>query len=184
MLSDYHKNRTFQLALGLITGIAFGIFLQKGGVTYYDIIMGQLLLTDFTVVKLMVTAVLVGMPGVYLLIHMGGAKLHINIGSVSTVIIGGLIFGAGFAVLGLCPGTVAGALGQGSVDAFFGIIGIMLGAGLFALVYPKIKDNLLNYRKIQYTTLPETLGIKPAYLIAIILILGAGFIYVLENLGL
>ncbi|UUX92396.1 YeeE/YedE family protein [Methanoplanus endosymbiosus] len=184
MLSDYHKNRTFQLILGLITGIAFGIFLQKGGVTYYDVILGQLLLTDFTVVKLMVTAILVGMPGVYLLIHLKHAKLHINIGSVSTIVIGGLIFGAGFAVLGLCPGTVAGALGQGSLDAFFGIIGIMLGAGLFALIYPKIKENLLIYKKMSYTTVPEMLGIKPAYLIPVILILGAGFIYVLENLGL
>jgi len=184
MNSEFHKNRTFQLTLGLITGIAFGIFLQKGGVTYYDVIIGQLLLTDFTVVKLMVTAILVGMPGVYLLIHLGHAKLHINIGSASTVVIGGIIFGAGFAVLGLCPGTVAGALGQGSLDAFFGIIGIMSGAGLFALLYPKIRENLLIYKKINYTTIPEMLGIKAVYLIVIVLILGAGFIYTLENLGL
>jgi uncharacterized protein len=49
----------------LTFGIAFGFLLQKGGATKYDVIVGQLLLTDFTVLKIMLSAVLVGMIGIY-----------------------------------------------------------------------------------------------------------------------
>ncbi|HPJ48542.1 MAG TPA: hypothetical protein PK162_06635 [Synergistales bacterium] len=54
-----------QLLWGLAFGIAFGFLLQKGGVTKYDIIAGQLLLKDFTVVKVMLSAILTGMVGIY-----------------------------------------------------------------------------------------------------------------------
>ena len=58
------SNRRAQLILGLVSGVVFGFLLQKGGVTQYGTIIGQLLLTDFTVVRVMLTAVLVGMIGV------------------------------------------------------------------------------------------------------------------------
>ncbi|WOF16180.1 YeeE/YedE family protein [Methanoplanus sp. FWC-SCC4] len=185
MLTTLHKNRSAQLAIGLLMGIVFGFLIQKAGVTNYDVIIRQLLLQDFTVVKLIATAVLVGMPGVYILKHYGYAKLHIARGSLGTAVVGGLIFGVGFAVLGLCPGTVAGAVGQGYMDALFGgFIGIMLGTGLFAMLYPKISGGVLKCKMIQYDTIPDMLGIKPSYIIVISLILGAGFLYLLEYLGL
>jgi hypothetical protein len=56
MLVALHKNKKAQVVLGLLFGIAFGFLLQKGGVTDYDVITGQLLLTDFTVLKLMPSA--------------------------------------------------------------------------------------------------------------------------------
>ena len=57
------KNKLLQ---GLIIGIIFGFLLQKGGVSKYDIIMGQLRLTDFTVVKIILTAIVVTMLGITL----------------------------------------------------------------------------------------------------------------------
>ena len=65
MLKSLHENKKIQLIIGLIIGIFFGFFLQKGGVTNYNIIIGQLLLTDFTVFKVMLSAVIVGMLGVF-----------------------------------------------------------------------------------------------------------------------
>lgn len=54
-----------QLVLGLSFGINFGFLLQKGGVAKYDVLLGALLLTDFTVMKIMLAAILVGMVGIF-----------------------------------------------------------------------------------------------------------------------
>jgi len=61
MLKILYQNTNLQLFIGLLTGVLFGFLLQKGGVTKYDVIIGQLLLTDFTVVKIMLSAVITGM---------------------------------------------------------------------------------------------------------------------------
>ena len=61
MLQVIRKNKTVQLGIGLLIGILFGFLLQRGGVAEYDVILGQLLLTDFTVLKIMLTAAVVGM---------------------------------------------------------------------------------------------------------------------------
>ncbi|MBN2733883.1 MAG: YeeE/YedE family protein [Methanomicrobiaceae archaeon] len=185
MNDSLHKNKSLQLILGLLIGTGFGFFLQKGGVTNYDVIIRQLILVDFTVVKIIAAAVLVGMPGIYLLQHYGYARKHITKGSVGTIVIGGLIFGVGFAVLGLCPGTVAGAVGQGSLDALFGgIVGIIIGTGIFAAIYPKISSGILQYKPFKYETLYEMIGVKQIYLIIFCLIAGIAFLYGLEYIGL
>jgi hypothetical protein len=60
-------------------------------------------------------------------------------------VIGGLIFGVGFGVLGYCPGTIAGAIGNGYLDALVGgLPGIWIGAGLFAAIYHKVRDGILK----------------------------------------
>ncbi|MFO8127061.1 hypothetical protein, partial [Yoonia sp.] len=65
MLTTLHDNKRLQLTLGLLFGFCFGFLLQKGRVCDYEIIMRQLLLQDFTVVKVMLTAMVTGMLGVY-----------------------------------------------------------------------------------------------------------------------
>ena len=70
-----------KLLLGLMTGFVFGFLLQKGHVTKYKVIVGQFLLRDFTVLKTMLTAVVVGGAGVYGLRALGLATLHVNAGS-------------------------------------------------------------------------------------------------------
>ena len=101
-----------KLMLGLITGIIFGFLLQKGGVTEYKVLIGQLLLKDFTVIKIIITAIITGMIGIYFMNDKGYVNLHPKPGSLGSVIIGGLLFGVGFGLLGYCPGTVAGAVGR------------------------------------------------------------------------
>ncbi|MFP3904908.1 MAG: YeeE/YedE family protein, partial [Armatimonadota bacterium] len=65
MLKKLHENQSSQLLLGFVTGIVFGFLLQKGGVADYNVILDQLLLRDFTVVKIMLTAIVVGMVGIH-----------------------------------------------------------------------------------------------------------------------
>jgi uncharacterized membrane protein YedE/YeeE len=162
MLKTIHEKKYLQLGIGFFVGIVFGFLLQKGGVTKYDVIMGQLLLTDFTVIKIMLSAVVTGMIGVHLLRGLGMAQLHPKPGSFGSVIIGGLIFGVGFGLLGYCPGTLAGAVGQGSLDAFFGgMAGILIGAGLFAQFFPKLDKAILNKGYFGEMTLPILLKVNP-----------------------
>jgi len=177
MLTNIHSRKPLQLVVGLALGTAFGFLLQKGGATRYDVILAQLLLKDFTVVKIMLSAVLTGMIGVHVLRSLGLAQLHPKPGSVGSSVIGGLIFGVGFGMLGYCPGTVAGAAGQGALDALLGgVVGILIGAGLFAAVFHKIHDPILSKGWFGELTLPELFKVNPwvvvvpvAFLIAILL---------------
>ena len=79
-----------QLVLGLIFGIAFGFLLQKGGVAKYHILIGVLLLEDFTVIKVMLTAIIVGCIGIFSLYAMGLVKLHVKPTRYAANILGGL----------------------------------------------------------------------------------------------
>ncbi|MBP1732520.1 MAG: hypothetical protein H6Q55_2949 [Deltaproteobacteria bacterium] len=149
------------LILGLITGIFFGFFLQKGQALKYDRQLGMLRLRDFTLVKLILTAILVGMAGVYFFVDLGVAKLSIKPTVLGANIIGGLIFGLGWGMLGYCPGTAVGATAEGRWDAFWGgVLGMLVGAGIFAEVYPAIKDTLLKWGDFGKLTLPSLLGVN------------------------
>ena len=164
LLDELHQRRKIQLLIGLLIGVVFGFLLQKGGVTNYKVIIDQLLLRDFTVVKVMLTAVIVGMVGIYSLKGLGFVRLHPKPLYLKGVILGGLIFGVGFGLLGYCPGTTAGALGTGSIHALFGIIGILIGAYFFSLVYPSLRNSLLE-EESERRTIPEILDINPYYII-------------------
>jgi hypothetical protein len=129
-------------------------------VTKYDVIIGQLLLEDFTVVKIMLTAVVTGSVGLHLMKGLGWVQLKPKAGSWGKNAIGGLIFGAGFAVLGYCPGTIAGAIGNGYLDALLGgLTGIILGSAILANLYPRIKDGILKKGYFGDMTLPQVLKV-------------------------
>lgn len=184
-LAEIRKNGNAQVVLGLLTGICFGFLLQKGGATDYGVIENQLLLADFTVLKLMLSAVIVGMVLFQVLKHYGYANLHAADGTFGSNVIGGLIFGAGFALLGYCPGTVAGAVGTGAFDALIGgMVGMLIGAGIFAELYPALKDGILVRYPFPAVTVPEFLHI-PSWITVVLLEAGMiGFLLLLENAGL
>jgi hypothetical protein len=125
------------------------------------VIIGQLLLKDFTMLKVMLSAVVTGMIGIYFMKQLKWVKLQPKPGSLGRNIIGGLIFGVGFALLGYCPGTIAGAVGTGALDALVGgIIGIIIGAGMFAWVYGRLRDTILNKGYFGDITLPHLLKVN------------------------
>lgn len=120
------------LLLGLLFGLIFGFLLQKGGVAKYHVLIGQLLLEDFTVLKVMLSAVLVGALGIYGMHRAGMVEMHIKPTRYASNIIGGLVFGVGFALSAYCPGTGAAAVGQGNYDAWVMMLGMVGGSYLFA----------------------------------------------------
>ncbi len=174
-----------QLIAGLFFGIIFGFLLQKGGATSYDVILGQLLLKDFTVVKIMLSAVVTGMIGVYVLKGLGMVSLLPKPGSFGMSVIGGLLFGVGFALLGYCPGTISGAVGDGHLDAALGGVGgILIGSGLFAALYPKLSRGILKKGYFGTLTFPEMLRVNAWFVVVPVTLLILFILYRLESSGL
>ncbi|HEY3275695.1 MAG TPA: DUF6691 family protein [Syntrophorhabdaceae bacterium] len=161
-----------ELMYGLITGVIFGYLLQRARVIRYDKQLGALLLEDMTIVKFMFTTILVAMVGVYLLKDLGLVKLAIKPTILGANIIGGLLFGAGWALFGYCPGTSLGALGEGRWDAVWGILGMLVGAALFSEAYPLMKGNILSWGMYGKITLPQIFGINHWVVAAILVIAG------------
>lgn len=155
------KANTRLLVLGLLFGIAFGFLLQKGGVGKFHILIGQLLLRDFTVVKVMLTAVAVGMVGVYLMRASGIVELKAQPTRYGANTIGGLIFGVGFALSAYCPGTNMVALGQGNFDAIAVAAGLVFGSYLFALLSGWLGRTMLTWGDRGKITFPEMLHLNP-----------------------
>jgi len=148
------------LVYGLVTGLFFGFLLQKGRVLRYDKQIGALRLKDMTIVKFMLSSVIVGMVGIYLLHDLGLVKLSIKATILGPVIIGALIFGLGWGLLGYCPGTSMGALGEGRWDALWGILGMIVGAALFAEAYPAIEKTVYTWGNRGRITLPQVLRVS------------------------
>jgi hypothetical protein len=185
MMQTQKKADKASLAWGLLFGIVFGFLLQKGGATKYDVILGQLLLTDFTVVKIMVSAVVTGMFGIYAMKNLGWITLSVKSGSLGMNVVGGLIFGVGFAVLGYCPGTIAGAVGNGYLDALVGgLAGIIIGSGLFAALYPRLKAGILTKGDFGDLTLPRFFKVNDWVVVVPVAVVLVMMLVALEMAGL
>lgn len=146
--------------LGLVTGVLFGFLLQKGRVLRFDKQVGAMLLKDMTIFKFMLSAILVGMVGILLLSNFGIITLSHKPMNVGAVLLGGALFGAGWAIMGFCPGTSLGALGEGRWHAVFAIIGMVVGAAFYAELYPFLKSTVLAWKDFGKIGLPEALGIS------------------------
>lgn len=184
LLKALHANKKAQLGLGLAAGVVFGFLLHKGGATKYDVIIGQLLLQDFTVVKIMLSAVAVGMVGIHAMKSLGWVRFHPKVGSVGMSLLGGLVFGVGFAVLGYCPGTIAGAAANGYLDALVGgILGILIGSGFFAALFPRFK-RILVLGRFGDITFPKLLKVNPWVIVVPVAALIVLLLAWLESSGL
>ncbi len=152
--------------IGFITGILFGVIVQRARVIRFDKQIEVLLLKDLTVLKFMLATIVTGMAGIYLLKDMGIVKLSLKPAILGAVIGGGLLFGAGWALAGYCPATSLAALGEGRVDAFWGILGMVLGAGIFSHVYPFLKGTILKWGDYGKVTIPQVLHVNHWFVIA------------------
>ena len=150
-----------RLLLGLLTGVVFGVLLQKGRVAKFPVIVGQFILKDWTVAKVMGTAVVVGSVGVYALVSSGQAHLHVKPFLLGGVLVGGVCFGVGMAVFGYCPGTSVAACGEGKPDAMVGVLGMLAGAFAFVAAYPALQPVLKGLGDMGKVTLPDATGTSP-----------------------
>jgi hypothetical protein len=94
------------------------------------------------------------------------------------------VFGVGFALLGYCPGTVAGGAGQGALDAVFGgISGMLIGSALFATFYSSLNARILKKGKFANITLPHLLGVNEWVVVVPAVLLSIAALGLLEYCG-
>lgn len=126
----------------LILGFLFGAILQYASLNKYNVISGMATLDNLAVAKAIAVAIGIGAILLNIEIGLGIASYHVKPFILGGIILGGLLFGTGMAILGYCPGTMAISLGEGSIDALIGIIGGLLGGFVYTLVLPSIQSIL------------------------------------------
>ncbi len=144
---------------GLLFGFVFGVLLHRGGVTDYNVIVKQFLFRDFTVLKVMFTAIAVGGVGVFILHGQELANWHIKPAAMLAVVLGATLFGIGMVVYGYCPGTGVAAIGTGRLDALVGFLGMMVGGVAYAYAYDWLAEKVLPVADLGKKRLPELLTV-------------------------
>lgn len=151
------------LTAAVIIGIAFGIALEQAGLGSSRKLAGLFYLADFTVFKVMFSAILTAMLGVFWLDRIGfldASRLYVPETFLLPQLIGGLIFGVGFVLAGLCPGTSCVAAASGRVDGVSAIGGMFAGVLVTGLAFGSIQE---FYESTAHgaLTLPEVTGLPP-----------------------
>jgi len=167
----------------LLVGFAFGWVLQKGKLGRYETIVNVFRFTDLTVVKFLVSALMVGMLGIQALVSLGLAD-DIPIPSSHLVgnLLGGLVFGAGMALAGFCPGTVAAGAGEGRLDnAIAGSLGLYTGAVVFGVAYPRLYPLVATVANLGSVTLARALQVDAWLVVILFWEIGLLLVYAIER---
>lgn len=164
-------NKFTQNALGLASGIIFGALLQRGRLADSRTIVGQLTGDDSRVAKTMGTAVVVGAIGHRLLRRRGLTTFEPKPMNPVGLVGGAVLFGAGMALSGYCPGTAAAAAGSGRREGVWAMSGMLAAAAAFVATYPRIKKalevgtmgrvNLLSGKPAGRAVMPLDVVVRP-----------------------
>jgi uncharacterized protein len=160
----------------LILGFLFGTALQYAKLNKYNTISGMATLNNLAVAKAIAVAIGVGAILINVEIELGLAGYHAKPFIFGGIVLGGLIFGIGMAILGYCPGTLAISLGQGAADAFWGIIGGLLGGLFYTLVLPSVQGILGP--NLGVISLNSIAGGNSFLFFLLVILIGAAFIVV------
>ncbi|MFN3449195.1 MAG: YeeE/YedE thiosulfate transporter family protein [Roseococcus sp.] len=169
------------LWLAPVFGFAFGWLLERGRVLDYNVIVNQLRLRDFTVLKIMLTAILVGGVGVYALVEMGFARWHLRDANLGGAGLGGLLFGVGMAIYGYCPGTGLAAAATGRTHALVGVLGMIAGAIAYAFAFDWLRGTVLAWSNLGRVTLADVTGLPLWALYAALAVVALGLFAALER---
>jgi uncharacterized membrane protein YedE/YeeE len=131
------------LLFAVIIGIGFGFFLEQAGFGSGVKLAQQFYFTDLTVFKVMFTAIVTAMQGLFWLSWFGVLDLslvHVLPTFLVPQLVGGLVFGVGFVMGGYCPGTCCVASVTGKMDGWIHLLGMFAGIFLFGELFPLIGD--------------------------------------------
>jgi len=129
---------------GLAMGIVFGFALEKSRVFEPGMIVGQMQLRNFIMLKIFLTAVATGAVVLAVLNGFGVVKLQPKAALYSADLVGGLLLGGGIALAGACPGTTLAQIGVGYRDAWFTLLGGLTGAVAFSYAQPWLDKALIG----------------------------------------
>lgn len=130
------------ILITLILGFLFGALLQLAKLNKFNTISGMATLDNLTVAKAIAFTIGIGAILLNIEIGLGIASYHVKPFILGGIIIGGLVFGMGMAILGYCPGTLAISFGEGSMDALIGIAGGLVGGLVYTLILPSMQGIL------------------------------------------
>ncbi len=132
------------IMIGLLMGAVFGFALEKSRVFEPGVIVGQMQLRNFIMLKVFLTAVATGAVALAALHGFGFIKLAPKATLYGADIVGGLILGMGIALAGACPGTVMAQIGAGYRDAIVTLIGGIAGAVAYSYAEPALSKTMLG----------------------------------------
>jgi uncharacterized membrane protein YedE/YeeE len=125
-------------------GAVFGVALEKSRVFEPGVILGQMQLRNFLMLKIFLTAVTTGLLVLAVLHGVGVVTLHPKTTMYAADALGGALLGVGITLAGACPGTVAAQIGAGYRDAWFTLVGGLAGAVAFTYAEPVLRPVLLT----------------------------------------
>jgi len=164
------------LFLALLIGIAFGAALEQAGLGNARKLAGQFYLTDFTVLKVMLSAILTAMLGTFWLGRFGlidAGRIYVPETYLWPQLVGGLIFGVGFALAGLCPGTACVSAGSGRLDGLAVVGGIFAGVLGAGLAFPMLETFYRSGAR-GVVTLPVLTGLPAGVVVLVIVVAALG----------
>jgi hypothetical protein len=164
------------LGAALVIGFAFGFTLERAGLASAHKLAGQFYLTDLTVFKVMFTAIVTAMLGTFWLGRLGMldlSRVYVPETFVTPQIVGGLLFGGGFAVAGLCPGTSCVAAATGRLDGAMTMAGMFVGVLVTGLAFASIAS-FANSTSLGTRTLPQALDLPYGTVVLLVVVMALG----------
>lgn len=159
-----------------LIGFVFGWFLERGGLGSARKLAGQFYLRDLTVFKVMFSALVTAMLGAFWLDALGLLDLQLVYLPETFVLpqaVGGILFGAGFLVAGLCPGTSCVAAAAGRVDGLAVMAGMFAGVLLFDGAFTRIAK-FYESTALGSVTLAGVLGVPSGLAVAVVALAALG----------
>jgi len=168
------------LVVAAVLGLGFGFFLERAGFGSARKLTAQFYFSDMSVLKVMFTAILTAMAGVFVLSATGWldfSRIYLTPTFVVPQVVGGLIFGVGFIIGGYCPGTSVAGVATGKIDAGVYALGMLAGIALYAESFNFLFESWAEATPQGQTTLPAALGLPYGLIVlAVILLAGGAFI--------
>lgn len=183
MTAPFEVSEAVSLGLAVVFGLFFGLSLERGGLGDPHKLTGVFYLRDFTVPKVMFTAIVVACIGLYLL-----SDLHLldmeRVFIIPTFfwpqLVGGALFGVGYIISGYCPGTAVVGLASGRLDALVTMFGVGAGSLLFAILFPYLEEFYLS-SDMGAATLPGLAGVNHWVVIVPLVALAGGMFFAMEK---
>lgn len=169
-------NLDVSLIIAFIIGIGFGFALERGGFGSARILAAQFYFSNMRVLKVMFSAIVTAMLGVYYLSLIGFLDLSLIYISETYILpqmLGGLILGIGFVIGGYCPGTSVVSFATGKIDALIFILGVMFGIIIFGEIFPFITDFFYS-TNMGSVTLPQFLHLSYGMVVFLVVIMAIG----------
>ena len=167
---------SISLVIAFLIGIGFGFFLERAGFGSARKLTAQFYLTDMAVFKVMFTAIITAMLGVFYLGWIGFldvSLVYITPTYLLPQIVGGLILGIGFVVGGYCPGTACVAVSTARIDAVVYLAGVIAGIFVFGEAFPILRG-FYNATPMGQITLPQLLHMPYGLIVFFVALMAVG----------